>query len=361
MATELTGEPPLWANGATYDAKLLRHLAVSADQPLIGGAGPIVVRSGVHPGYGEPLAVTTSTGMNVYVHAGFATVQGTTTADQGAYRTGLATNGTLAIPTSNATNPRRDLVVLQVEDTGDENSRSRIRLIAGTPAPVPADPAIPASSLILARVTVGAGVTSIPATAITDLRVFTVATGGILPTLFGATVSNPYDGMARYDTDTDTLRVFDGANWQYVGAPSAPRGIIAKAYNTIGTVGWRNGPEVSQQFLSFVPFVAGRRYRMVSNLRIGSAGGANTPGDFVVLSHKIGGVRKSQYEFVTSPALQGLTPDCMTYETLVDDVTTGSQNCTLDAVNLSGTGYHQIIAGGGIRCVFYVEDLGSLV
>lgn len=214
MATFVTTIDPVLLDGVTFSAKELRQLLVSAEMALTGGAGPIVVRSGVRPGAGTPLKVTAGGGMNLSVAAGFATVQGTAAADQGAYTLGLATSQTVTVTTANATNPRWDLVVAYVSDVGTSSSFGRVEIIAGTPAGSPADPAVPANALRLARVVVGAGVGSISAGNITDLRVFTTAAGGVLPALSTETPVGPFAGLVRYDTDTKSLRVYDGAAYE---------------------------------------------------------------------------------------------------------------------------------------------------
>lgn len=126
----------------------------------------------VEEGVIDGLAVTTASGMNVSVAAGSAWVMGTTTpASQPTYRVYNDGAVTKAI-TSDGSNPRRVLVVAQVIDqTYAGASRTwTINAVHGTAASSPSDPAIPASSLRLARIHVPAGATSIAAGNITDLR-----------------------------------------------------------------------------------------------------------------------------------------------------------------------------------------------
>lgn len=214
MATFLTTINPTWLDGVTFDAQELRQLGISAVMALTGGAGPIVVRSGVRPGAGNPLQVTAAGGMNLSVAAGFATVQGTDSASQGAYTLGLSSAGTVTVSTSNPTNPRNDLVAAWVDDNGNSSSVGRVEIFPGTPAGSPVDPTLPTNALRLARVVVGAGVSSISAGNITDLRQFTVPGGGILPTTSSDTPVGPFAGLARYDTDKKELRVYDGAAYE---------------------------------------------------------------------------------------------------------------------------------------------------
>jgi hypothetical protein len=89
---------------------------------------------------------------------------------------GPTTSSTTALSTADPTNPRRDLVVVRIRDAayfGATNSWD-LFVITGTPAASPVDPTIPSdgSYLLLARVAVAAGATSITNANITDLRAF---------------------------------------------------------------------------------------------------------------------------------------------------------------------------------------------
>jgi hypothetical protein len=80
---------------------------------------------------------------------------------------------TASIATANATNPRIDLVCLTVNDayyTGSTNNIV-VNVVTGTPAGSPTVPSTPANSIALAQVYVGAAVTSITNSNITDVRV----------------------------------------------------------------------------------------------------------------------------------------------------------------------------------------------
>jgi hypothetical protein len=83
----------------------------------------------------------------------------------------------LTITTANASNPRIDLVCITVQDayyTGSLNTVT-FNVVAGTPAGSPVAPATPANSIVLARVAVGAGVTTISNANITDTRVLSTS------------------------------------------------------------------------------------------------------------------------------------------------------------------------------------------
>ncbi len=363
MATSIPATAPLWGDGLTYAAQALRQADVTAFYPAIGGAGPLVVAGGVTPGLSDtPLRVSPSSGMTVAVAAGWALVQGTATADAGAYRVGLTAAGTLDIPAAHASLARRDLIVARVTDNGDSTSAGAIAVVQGTPAGSPADPSLPPNALVLARVTVPAGATSITAANLTDLRMFAVPAGGVQPATSGTAITAPHAGQVRHDTDTGQMRVWDGAAWQQVGAVAAPRGMIGYGYNNVNSAAWTSSTEVQVQVVGSVAMVSGRKYKITSHVRIGNGGGANTAGDFVILRHKIDGTSKGSTSFLTGSAVSGLAPDCFTYSTLVDDATTGTHTVSLTAANLSGSGSHQLLAAAPAdRCWLAVEDIGAAV
>jgi len=121
------------------------------------------------------MAVTQNTppGMSVVVSSGWAAIVGTTQANMGTYVAYNDANNVLTINTANPTNPRIDIVCATVQDayyTGSLNDVI-LQVVAGTPAGSPVAPTLPANSITLAQIAVGAGVTSITNANITDTRV----------------------------------------------------------------------------------------------------------------------------------------------------------------------------------------------
>jgi len=121
------------------------------------------------------LAVTQNspTGLSVLVASGWAAIVGTTQSNMGTYTTYNDATTVLSITTANPTNPRIDLVCATVRDayyTGAFNDVI-LQVVAGTPAGSPVAPALPANSISLATVAVGAGATAITTANITDTRV----------------------------------------------------------------------------------------------------------------------------------------------------------------------------------------------
>lgn len=213
MALFVNAHPDVWMDGVSVAGNDLRLEQTSA---FLTGASPsgstgIAARPGVRYGTGSPLLVQASSGMNISVNPGVAWVQGTVSATAGMYTCCLDTASTITVATSDPSNPRIDNVICQIVDNGNNTSTTRVTLQTGTPAPSPVAPTLPANSLLLATVTVGAGVSSINAGNITDARAFTAATGGILPM---ANVSGGITGPAGLyvdDLSTGRLRRSDGS------------------------------------------------------------------------------------------------------------------------------------------------------
>jgi hypothetical protein len=115
----------------------------------------------------------TPPGLSVVVDSGWAAIVGTTQANMGTYVTYNDASVVLSLTTANPTNPRIDLVCATVNDayyTGALNNVV-IQVVAGTPAGSPVAPSLPANSITLATVAVGAGATAITNANITDTRV----------------------------------------------------------------------------------------------------------------------------------------------------------------------------------------------
>jgi hypothetical protein len=111
--------------------------------------------------------------MSVLIASGWAAIVGTTQANMGTYVGYNDATTVLTVTTANPTNPRIDLVCMTVQDAYYTGSLNDVimQVVAGTPAGSPVAPALPANSISLATVAVGAGATSITNANITDTRV----------------------------------------------------------------------------------------------------------------------------------------------------------------------------------------------
>ena len=201
MTAQVFTSVPMWLSGCTYDGdggNDLRNSSVTAtfyDTGASGSGGTIGVRGGVTGGAG--LGVTAGTGLNVAVGPGSFVVPNTATPTAGGYVSTLAAAATLQVAAGNPTNPRVDIVVAYVSDTGTSASFGAVEILTGTPAPSPAAPAAPANSITLARIAVAANASSVTGPMITDTRPYTTAAGGILVAQQG-TVQG-YNGQLAYD------------------------------------------------------------------------------------------------------------------------------------------------------------------
>jgi hypothetical protein len=185
-----------------------------AVQILTAGGGHGVVSAG-------DLAVTQNgtPNMSVNVAAGRAFIRGTETAslNQGVYSFFNDGAVNLAVAAADPTNPRRDLVIAQVRDSnysGGVND-ARLTVVTGTPAASPSDPTPPANALVLARIAVAAGATSVVTANITDLRTRATGLGGVQVCTSttrpsGASLSV---GNKIFETDTMQELTWMGASW----------------------------------------------------------------------------------------------------------------------------------------------------
>jgi hypothetical protein len=196
---------------AAQDMRLGADAAWTTSAAASGTTG-IAATAGVRPGQGNPLLSTWTSGMSFTLNAGICSVQGTASATAGMYSMVLDTTATLTCTTSDPTNPRIDSVIAVVVDNGNNTSTYLFKILAGTPGVSPSPPSLPANSLLLCNIAVGANVSVLSAPNFTDKRVYTVSSGGILPygTTTGATINGPAGAYVE-DLATGRLRRLDGS------------------------------------------------------------------------------------------------------------------------------------------------------
>ncbi|MFJ9569011.1 hypothetical protein [Streptomyces bacillaris] len=209
--------------------------------------GPLTSAGGVIPGaengtylmsglyvYGE------TAGMRATVVPGRAVIQGQGRA--GAYPVVLTDYTDVGFDDGDASNPRIDLVVLRVHDAQFDSeggaTEATLEVIKGEPKGSPEPPRLPDAALPLARVLVPAGASVGTggidwANAVYDLRVPTVAVGGILPESWNRDVPGGYVGQYR-DTSRELQR-WDGTRWSAYPRQAggiAPQGALAQGEYT---------------------------------------------------------------------------------------------------------------------------------
>jgi hypothetical protein len=154
--------PPSWLQNGSHPAEndRLTTQALWATTGIINSASLLVTQN-------------TPPGLSVVVASGWAAIVGTTQANMGTYVSYNDASAVLSLNTANPTNPRIDLVCATVNDAYYTGSLNNVvlQVVAGTPAGSPVAPALPANSITLATVAVGAGATAITNANITDTRV----------------------------------------------------------------------------------------------------------------------------------------------------------------------------------------------
>lgn len=219
-------------------------------------------RQGVHPAGANAVSIS---GMTVTVQHLNGVVYPGLTSLAGPYLVALQT-GTHAVPAADATNPRKDIVCLQVQDHDEDASgfrRAQSVYVQGTPAGSPVEPAVPTGAFRMATVDLPAGSTT---PTLTYNAPFTVAAGGILPVRNDAellgTVGGLYDGAARWNRDLDALEVHNGVSaWETVARANVPRvasGELAVTPDTVVTTNFVGGGQTLYRGALVVTFPAGR-------------------------------------------------------------------------------------------------------
>lgn len=144
-------------------------------------ARPLGAMSGVRPGTPTGTVTATPTVWTVNPHAGILDLQ--TSATAGPYQYAIDAAVTGAVTAANATNPRKDIVYVKLDDPAEADGSAvpavTVLYLAGTAAAVPAPPATPARSMVLAVINVPVSGGGSPTVTFTAPRL--TAAGGIYP------------------------------------------------------------------------------------------------------------------------------------------------------------------------------------
>jgi hypothetical protein len=150
------------------------------------------------------MGVSASSGLNVQVAAGYCCVP-SPTAGQGGYIFGTLQAQTLSLQAADPVNPRIDLIVARVYDTGNSSSYCDVEVVTGTAATPASQPSVPAAAIPLASVSVPATAVALASGAVTDLRSYVVAPGGILPIANSAAAPAVPATQVMYDMSRNLL------------------------------------------------------------------------------------------------------------------------------------------------------------
>jgi len=206
--------PPAFQQAATYPAiaDRLTTQALYSTSGIIGSAS---------------LAVTAqaSPNMTVNVASGYGVVIGANVTNQGAYVAYNDATIVATITTADVTNPRIDIVVMQIADTfyGGATNSASIVVVKGTAAASPTAPATPTNALLLATIAVAANTTTITSGNITNNRVAVTTSLPVLP-LTGGTLtgglkvaSSGAGSTVPVSFQSGTLTTAAGGNLDYDG------------------------------------------------------------------------------------------------------------------------------------------------
>lgn len=199
------------AGSPLYSGRALRQTLMA---PLVAGARtgrPLGGRSGVRPGTPTTTVSATSTTWTCGPHAGVLDLQAAAEAGPYGYSVDAAVSG--AMTAANQTNPRIDIVYVQLDDPaeGDGTSAPAVtpKYLAGSAGQTPSAPAAPARSMVLAQINVPASGGGAPS--VTWVAPYSVAAGGVTPvrSLPATPWGNP---------DAPELALFNGAIYRGDGA-----------------------------------------------------------------------------------------------------------------------------------------------
>lgn len=260
---------------------------------LTPGSTLVSARQGIRPGPGAPfkVAATGTPGSDVTVQLGQAVLTASrATANFGSYITSMDAVKTvhiLDVP-ADPSNQRNDLIIAAQKDIyySDSTSGFTVQRVLGTASASPVDPSLATfpDNILLARVRVTAGATSITNAMIDDLRPgWTVALGGLLPVADAtarAAITTPYDGQAIYRQDRDWVEIYNGTSWCVQGVPvctsvSDRNTAITNPYNGLEAV----TTDTASRWL-----YAGGGWSLASTLGIGGVQIARKPGDGAVVN-----------------------------------------------------------------------------
>jgi hypothetical protein len=147
------------------------------------------------------------------IDPGFATHQGMY---GWATDTNITGTGPTGVVAADATNPRKDIVYIQIDDKNIDGSGALagdVKYLAGTPATTPAAPSLPARSFLVGTITVPQVGGGSPTVALNTARF--VSAGGIQPVADAAerTALSAYEGLIVDQKDVDRLYRHNGTRW----------------------------------------------------------------------------------------------------------------------------------------------------
>jgi hypothetical protein len=159
------------------------------------------------------LQVTPSSGLTLAVNAGACVIS---RSGQGPYTAYVNSAKTVTLAAADATNPRIDLIVAQVNDTviGDGTTQAILTPVTGTASGSPSAPAVPTGAVVLAQIAVAANASSIVSGNITDKRQCVNVNGGLRRLLPGDLTSTVGYVVGELRDNAGFIERWDGSAWQ---------------------------------------------------------------------------------------------------------------------------------------------------
>lgn len=210
--------PPAWMQAGSYPARNDR-LALSGLVSYPGFASdeatPLRIRQGVKPSYQNyqlKVRAAATPNMTVIVSGGYAYIDQHDTGGVGTYICANDADVTLTIaPAGGAGQYRKDCVVASVYDAEYVGSASewRLEVIQGpyaASAGATVRGTLPSNSQVLADIAIAPSQTSVTSGNITDIRNYSVGSGGIVPVSSANAPNRLHPGQMLYLTDLDRWR-----------------------------------------------------------------------------------------------------------------------------------------------------------
>lgn len=211
----LLPNPPNWMQNRKYSARLDRTFAevLFGEGVLDPGAGQFAVTQ-------NPIGLDNS----VQVAPGIAFIDGDDEANQGTYIARLEVSTNVALGPAPTSLARIDLLVLRVNDSTAGSSAlpadaAVLDVIEGAVSGAPVLPALPDSAIPIASVLRTLGDTFIDNAMITDERTagsqqsYSINSRFEQLTTTERNALTPFTGQTIYNTTTNQLEYYDGANW----------------------------------------------------------------------------------------------------------------------------------------------------
>lgn len=251
-------------NAREYRRMLNRMMAFDvATSPGTGAGG--IFRSG-------DLVVSAGGGQSVNVDVGGIFVRGSESTHQAGYFVYNDATVNVTLAAADATNPRIDIIGVQIRDSeySGANNDARIVAVTGTPAGSPSEPSLPANFVTLARVDVPANDNTVNSGQITDRRRRMAMLGGIIPcTSTTRPTVNLFEGLWIYEVDTHEFKQYTTATTGWTPPWNMPWGHLTRTFTSgTGTIHDPFGTEAVAVLSSAVTVVANRLIHVWSKVSV---------------------------------------------------------------------------------------------